>query len=136
MLVDVGNRKLRVNWKHRPFKSKATLWLEEWAESGGQRFLEDKVMDDQLREILAIADRAERSAVKRLGTTVCIIQDENDALVASGTVECSLMEKSYKKEQGRKESLEKAISIFSRTERTEIWKQYHERMGKAVAKAA
>jgi hypothetical protein len=123
MLVTVGSRKFRMNWKHEPFKSIARQRMEKMGS-----------MDDELSLIFKAADWALRASAKRLGKTTCTLEEVDGDFRVSATVECSLKEGSYQKEDGRKESLTKVLDLagFSRKERGEIWAQYHSRMEKAA----
>ena len=69
--------------------------------------------------------------------TVCVIR-ENDMLLQSYTVPCSLQDQ-YDKEKGRKESLKHALAAgdFTREQRKMFWVAYHGQVGmRAVKKAA
>jgi len=123
MLADVGNTKVRFNWVHNRFVSKAKKIERAMTKSG--------TLDDEMKEVLLFADAGYRARAKNWGTTTCTVERLDTGETWTATTTCHLMEKFYRKERGRTESLEKALesSPLSKEERKAVWASYYKRFG-------
>jgi len=141
MLIEVGGRKFKLNWRHEIFRTAADEWLAKYAPE----------LDDDARMSLKAAMHMV-PVRKRRGYTTCVIEEIDGDIKIEKRVECSRSEKGYRKERGRVESLEcvlerlafligpgqqectedavKASLKADKVIRSEVFKQYHARKPK------
>jgi hypothetical protein len=138
MLVDVGNRKFRFNWKHEMYFSAAEEWLAKYSTE----------LSDEARMSLKSVMRL-MPVRRRRGKTTCFVEEVDTApardFKIEASAECSHLDQ-YRKERGRVESLEKALAQLApmlseyqaehRKIRADVFEQYRARLTKKEAAQA
>ena len=131
MLVTVGGKKFRMNWKHDVVRNKVD---ELYVKYGEELSKLEEGARSALKALLAKVAPFTAPDRKRNGYTKCFIEELDGGLRFEGSVQCSRLDP-YEKADGRERTMKQcfwplaqALGMTYAEVKVEVMRQYDERM--------
>jgi len=135
MLITVGGKKFRMNWKHDVVRNKVD---ELYVKYGGEFKKLDEGARAALKDLLAKVAPLTAANRKRNGYTSCLIEELEGDLRFEGRVQCSVLDL-YEKADGRERTMKQcfwpmaqALGLTYAEVKASVMRQYFDRMKKAA----